>query len=199
MTPYRIYSQWGVLLPDRGSPEYNVSTVLKEAEMNTMTIRVSDEGVTPVYKLTNFEGVTISDFTHIAILEKIGDSYDLHELQAAVAADDGRRLSIDEILEELRRCRLLLADTASNSCLESAGGLRKRIDLASTSSSNRLKIISVPIPILEYLVKSSLPTTLVNGDTELALTGFSHSFAMTPSRLKSSQLVDTTESIRPDA
>lgn len=29
------------------------------------------------------------------------DSYDLHELRTAIAQDDGKRFSIDEILEEL--------------------------------------------------------------------------------------------------
>lgn len=90
-----------MLLPDRGFPEYNVFTVLKAAEMSTMTIRMSDEDATLVRKLANFEGVTISDFARTAILEKIEDSYDLHELRAAIAADDGQRFSIDEILEEL--------------------------------------------------------------------------------------------------
>lgn len=69
--------------------------------MSTMTVRMSDEDAALIRKLADFEGITISDFARTAILEKIEDSYDLHELRAAIATDDGKRYSIDEILEEL--------------------------------------------------------------------------------------------------
>ena len=50
-----------------------------------------------IRKFARFEGVTISDFAHAAILEKIEDSYDLQELREAIAQDSGERFSIDEI------------------------------------------------------------------------------------------------------
>lgn len=69
--------------------------------MSTMTVRMSDEDASLVRKFAEFEGVTISDFARSAILEKIEDSYDLEELREAIAADDGQRYSIDEVLGEL--------------------------------------------------------------------------------------------------
>ena len=69
--------------------------------MSTMTVRMSDEDASLVRKFAEFEGVTISDFARSAILEKIEDAYDLEELREAIAADDGQRYSIGDILDEL--------------------------------------------------------------------------------------------------
>ncbi|MBM7796848.1 uncharacterized protein (DUF1778 family) [Pseudoglutamicibacter cumminsii] len=69
--------------------------------MSTMTIRMNEDDAELVRKFARFEGVTISDFARVAILEKIEDSYDLAELREAIAQDSGERFSIDEILDEL--------------------------------------------------------------------------------------------------
>lgn len=69
--------------------------------MSTMTVRMSEEDAELVRKFADFEGVTISDFVRGAVLEKIEDAYDLQELRQAIAEDDGKRYSIDEVLEEL--------------------------------------------------------------------------------------------------
>ncbi|WP_239541856.1 type II toxin-antitoxin system RelB family antitoxin [Pseudoglutamicibacter cumminsii] len=66
-----------------------------------MTIRMNEDDAELVRKFARFEGVTISDFARVAILEKIEDSYDLAELREAIAQDSGERFSIDEILDEL--------------------------------------------------------------------------------------------------
>ena len=65
--------------------------------MSTMTIRMNEQDAELIRKFARFEGVTISDFAHAAILEKIEDSYDLQELREAIAQDSGERFSIDEI------------------------------------------------------------------------------------------------------
>ena len=69
--------------------------------MNTITVELSDEDAALVRKYADFEGVTISDFTRTAILEKIEDSCDLQELRETIAKDNGERFSIDEALGDL--------------------------------------------------------------------------------------------------
>ncbi|MDO5662330.1 MAG: DUF6290 family protein [Brachybacterium sp.] len=69
--------------------------------MTTMTVRMNAQDAELVRKFAMFEGVTISEFARGAILEKIEDSYDLHELRDAIAHDSGERYSIDEILDDL--------------------------------------------------------------------------------------------------
>lgn len=69
--------------------------------MATMTVRMSEQDAELVRKFAQFEGVTISDFARVAILEKIEDHYDLQELREAIAQDNGERFGIDEILSEL--------------------------------------------------------------------------------------------------
>ncbi|SLM93307.1 type II toxin-antitoxin system RelB family antitoxin [Brachybacterium nesterenkovii] len=69
--------------------------------MSTMTVRMSEQDAELVRRFAKFEGVTISDFARTAILERIEDSYDLHELREAIAQDSGDRYSIDEVLSDL--------------------------------------------------------------------------------------------------
>lgn len=69
--------------------------------MSTMTVRMSKQDAELVRRFAKFEGVTISDFARTAILERIEDSYDLHELREAIAQDSGDRYSIDEVLSDL--------------------------------------------------------------------------------------------------
>ena len=69
--------------------------------MSTMTVRMSEQDAELVRRFAKFEGVTISDFARTAILERIEDSYDLHELREAIAQDSGERYSIDEVLTDL--------------------------------------------------------------------------------------------------
>ncbi|WP_347040507.1 type II toxin-antitoxin system RelB family antitoxin [Brachybacterium nesterenkovii] len=69
--------------------------------MSTMTVRMSEQDAELVRRFAKFEGVTISDFARTAILERIEDSYDLHELREAIAQDSGERYSIDEVLSDL--------------------------------------------------------------------------------------------------
>lgn len=56
--------------------------------MTTITVELSDEDAALVRKYADFEGVTISNFTRSAILEKIEDSYDLQELREAIEEDN---------------------------------------------------------------------------------------------------------------
>lgn len=83
--------------------------------MTTMTVRMSDEDAELVRKYAGFEGTTISAFARKAMLEKIEDHADLQELRAAIEADDGQRLSLNDVLEELDLCQPAALATASNS------------------------------------------------------------------------------------
>ncbi|MCQ9340919.1 DUF6290 family protein [Corynebacterium phoceense] len=80
-----------------------------------MTVRMSDEDTELVRKYVRFEGTTISEFARSAMLEKIEDHAGLQELRAAIEADDGQRLSLNDVLEELDLCQLAALATASNS------------------------------------------------------------------------------------
>lgn len=69
--------------------------------MATMTVRMSEQDAKLVRRYAAFAGSTISDFARTAMLEKIEDEEDLAELRAVIAADDGKRLSHNEVLKEL--------------------------------------------------------------------------------------------------
>lgn len=69
--------------------------------MATMTLRVDDADAELVRRYAAFEGQSLSDFIRTAVMERIEDSQDLEALRRAIAEDDGRRFSHDEVLAEL--------------------------------------------------------------------------------------------------
>lgn len=69
--------------------------------MTTMTLRLDEADAQVVRKYAKFEGKSISDFIRDAVFERIEDQEDLAALRAAVADDDGKRLSHAEVLSEL--------------------------------------------------------------------------------------------------
>ncbi|MBQ9058594.1 MAG: hypothetical protein IJ125_05380 [Atopobiaceae bacterium] len=69
--------------------------------MSTMTMRIDDIDAEIIRKYAQFEGKTISDFIRDAVFEKIEDQEDLATLRAAIAADDGKRYSHEQVLTEL--------------------------------------------------------------------------------------------------
>ena len=57
--------------------EYTVFTATGRNHEHHDNIRMNEQDAELIRKFARFEGVTISDFAHAAILEKIEDSYDL--------------------------------------------------------------------------------------------------------------------------
>lgn len=66
-----------------------------------MKLRMDNINAQVIRRHAAFRGISSSDFLQEAKFEKDDDSWDLADLNAAVAADDGRRFSLAEV-----RCQL---------------------------------------------------------------------------------------------
>lgn len=68
--------------------------------MTTMTLRINDQDSDLIKNYIHLHGLTISEFARQVMLERIEDDYDLQVLRQAMAEDDGKRLSHEDIMKE---------------------------------------------------------------------------------------------------
>jgi len=73
---------------------------MEVAFMTTMTLRINEQDSDLIKNYVQMHGLTISEFTRQAMLERIEDDYDLRILRQAMAEDDGQRISHEEIMKE---------------------------------------------------------------------------------------------------
>ena len=66
--------------------------------MTATAIRFADEEREWIQAYADFSGKTFSEFVRESALERVEDAADIQAYREALAADDGQRLSLDEVM-----------------------------------------------------------------------------------------------------